>query len=357
MLDKCVLPNQVQFVQDTFELSLLILEAVILYYATNGVNYVPHGISFTLQRATHFSQGNYLCSLYCKSVLKTEYCWMRGLWKFSTKLAVRLQWDPGVPEILHSYTATHPIDIRPAIFTHVLQPVLASVIKCSNAFGLGWTEINATVVLVLVDPCSGGKFLAKQSLWSCQMVTIVEHIIIFPYCATKSVHVTKCKYSQEFLLMAETLQNLSEFKDGQLACMLQGTSINSCESVRHTITLLSFWSPSFEMAKLQWDPRVGIFSSMYLWLQGWTARIATVKPLLGLQISELVTWQRRVTTASYVWDPGTVLLQYKSIWLLWLTEEKENPMHYCQIFQRCTAMSSQFHCHGIPLWLINFQVP
>jgi hypothetical protein len=285
MLDKCVLPNQVQFVQDTFELSLLILEAVILYYATNGVNYVPHGISFRLQRATHFSQGDYLCSLYCKSVLKTEYCWIRCLWKFSIKLATRLQWDPGLPKILHSYTAAHPI------------------------------EINAMTVLVLALPCSTGMFV-----------------------------------------MAEIHLNGNELKAGQLTYMPQGTSINSSELLGHMVTLLSFWSPSFEMAKLQWEPGVGTPSSMYLWLQGLSARIATVKPLSGLQISELALWQRQVTNASYVWDPGTVLLQYKSIWLLQLTEEKENAMHYCQIFQRCTAMISLFHCHGIPLWLINFQV-
>lgn len=34
-----------------------------------------------------------------------------------------------------------------------------------------------------------------------------------------------------------------------------------------------------------------------------------------------------------------------------------NSMHHCQICHICTTRSFLFHCHGIPLWLIHFQVP
>jgi len=112
------------------------------------------------------------------------------------------------------------------------------------------------------------------------------------------------------------------------------------------------------------DPRV----KGYCWLDIWTEQSDLVNPLSCINIPELPTWQSQVISASYVWDPGTILPWYMSILLLLLTEEKGTGRQilkqwswwcnaYCKIFQRCTAMSSLFQCHGIPLWLINFKVP
>jgi hypothetical protein len=33
------------------------------------------------------------------------------LWEFSIRPATRLKWNPGVPEILHSYTAIHSTEV------------------------------------------------------------------------------------------------------------------------------------------------------------------------------------------------------------------------------------------------------
>jgi hypothetical protein len=84
----------------------------------------------------------------------------------------------------------------------------------------------------------------------------------------------------------------------------------------------------------------------------------------------------QVSSASYAWDPGTMLLLYKSICLLLLREEKEkatlvpeqwifwfNDVHYCQIFQKCREMSPLMYWHHdikfseIALWLITFNPP
>jgi hypothetical protein len=86
-------------------------------------------------------------------------------------------------------------------------------------------------------------------------------------------------------------------------------------------------------------------------------------------VVERATWQSQVASASYVWDRGTILLQYKSVLLLLLKEKEKvtlvleqwifwcSAIHYYHIFQRCTAIRSLFHCHGTHIWLINFQVP
>jgi hypothetical protein len=132
---------------------------------------------------------------------------------------------------------------------------------------------------------------------------------------------------------------------------------------------------------VQWDPGVKI--PLYNWLDIFTVWNESDRPLSCPHIPDLqvwpkqaissviepATWQSQVTSASYEWDTGSMLLQYESICLLLFIEEKEkvtlvpkqwifwcNAIHYSQIFQRFTTMSSLFHCHGIPIWLINFEV-
>jgi hypothetical protein len=105
MLDKCALPYQVQFIQHTTELSILISEDWIQYYAPNGIHFVLHGTSFVLLRTTHSSPDNYFRSFHCQA----EYCQMRYVWEFSVRPANRLIWNPGVTVLMLSYTATYSI--------------------------------------------------------------------------------------------------------------------------------------------------------------------------------------------------------------------------------------------------------
>jgi hypothetical protein len=123
-----------------------------------------------------------------------------------------------------------------------------------------------------------------------------------------------------------------------------------------------------------WDPRIGTSSSISHWLQNLTA--ATENTPSSLQTPEPATWISQVSSAAYAWDPGTMLLLCKSICLFLLREEKENitlvpeewifgfsAMHYCQIIEKCRPRSPLIYWqqdikfNGIPLWLINFQVP
>lgn len=88
------------------------------------------------------------------------------------------------------------------------------------------------------------------------------------------------------------------------------------------VNVLSHWFPSFEMAKLQWDPGIQTSSSIYLWLQGLTVRIAIEKSLSCLSIPELTKWQCQVASASFVWDLGTMFPWYKPKWWFLFIEEK-----------------------------------
>jgi hypothetical protein len=110
-LDKYTVAYQVQFVQRTTELSFFGMTDCMQYIVSDGINPLLHAAILIVQRAAHLSQGNYMCSLYCNSMLKTEYCQMRCLWEFSLKTATRLQWDPEVTILLHSSRATCPMDI------------------------------------------------------------------------------------------------------------------------------------------------------------------------------------------------------------------------------------------------------
>jgi hypothetical protein len=148
-------------------------------------------------------------------------------------------------------------------------------------------------------------------------MVIAEQLINFPSCATTSVHVTKRKFSLEVLLIAETLQNVSEFREVQLNCsginfgitciqfwltfcewiakvitsavsvepltelnhsygrlyaktaypdsdeqttsLLQSTMVHYSELLRHMVTIWSFPLPSFgNRTKLQWEPGIAL---------------------------------------------------------------------------------------------------
>jgi hypothetical protein len=144
------------------------------------------------------------------------------------------------------------------------------------------------------------------------------------------------------------------------------------------------WSECPDLADVQynsmdvciWDPGIRPFFSMYCWLQSLTAGAVTGQASSLLQTPEPTTWQCQVASASYVWDPGTMLLLYKSRRLLLFAKEKEtvplipeqwsfwfNDVHYCQIFQKCREMSHLMYWHHdikfgeIALWLITFNPP
>ena len=88
-----------------------------------------------------------------------------------------------------------------------------------------------------------------------------------------------------------------------------------------------------------WDPGIGTPSSIHLWMQGLATGIATRKALSWIPIPELTQWPNQVTSASFIWDPGTMLPQYKSICLLLIPEQWS------------------FCFYGIAPWLIHFQPP
>ena len=146
-------------------------------------------------------------------------------------------------------------------------------------------------------------------------------------------------------------------------------------------TVTSCSLPSSEnRAKLQWDP--GIAISAYMYTRKETREVKALTWLKSPLLSDL-QYQLQVSKTFYVWDPGTLsildmmlgttvvqtpfkqlnfieqpihLKQFQDKLLLhchfWC-----NAAYCCRIFQRCTTLSSLFHCQGIPLWLINFQVP
>jgi hypothetical protein len=116
----------------------------------------------------------------------------------------------------------------------VLQPIFAAAIMCYLAFGLGWTQVNAAVVFVLLVACSKGKPVAKD----CMVLSIGGNSMANKYFsmllmqslyAATTVQVTEQKHLLEFNLMAEMLLNGSKFRDGQLAYMPQGASVGSSE--------------------------------------------------------------------------------------------------------------------------------
>jgi hypothetical protein len=220
MLDKYVVAYQVRSVQQTTELLFFSLTDCKQYIAPNGLYSVLHATSI-MQRATHSSQ-DYLCFFYCK-VLKTVYCPMRYVCEFLVGLATRLKWDPGVPEILHSYTATHPIVTHPGAFTHVLQCIFASATECCYIFCLVWAEVNGSALFVLVVPCSACTFVAMHFLFlSNGDSSRTRHPKLFmqSLCATKAVQVTQQIHPLEFLLMH---QGFTVTRSGSKSSRMQKT--------------------------------------------------------------------------------------------------------------------------------------
>jgi hypothetical protein len=137
------------------------------------------------------------------------------------------------------------------------------------------------------------------------------------------------------------------------------------------------WKFSVSLTKhVQWDPRVKI--SLDYWFNVLTVWSENDKLLSCTHIPDLAVWPNQSvgSSASYIWDPGTMLLGYRSIWWLLFREEKVmvgliteqwtswfNAMHYGQTIQKCNAMNSQLYWqqdikfNGIDLWMIHFQPP
>jgi hypothetical protein len=165
-----------------------------------------HFLDSTMKKGSIFSAGRPLPWDQWSAILLLHH----GLWEFS-RPAKRLKWDNIVHVILHPYTATHPIGTCPGILTQGLQPIFTSAFKCSSDFGLGWIELKA-----ILTQCS------------------------------KSVQVTEWRHPLEFLLMAETLHNLSKLREVQLNCSGMNVGLSfiqflqtSCEWIHKIITAVS----------------------------------------------------------------------------------------------------------------------
>jgi hypothetical protein len=342
MLDKCAVPHQAQLIQQT---SILCL-----------------------------------CSLHCQ----TEDCQMRRLWKLLFSGTKYVQWDPGVPVILHSCTAAHPIITHPRAVTHVLQPIFAAAIMCYLSFGLGWTQVNASVLFILLVACSKGKPVAKDSMvlsisGNSMTNKYFSMLLMQSLCAATTVHVTEQKHILEFNLMAEMLLHGSKFRDEQLAYMPQGASVGSSK--------LAFLvnADAYLSRYIKFKQHLSVTSFRYArssagfidceWMSFYSQYIFVYWESDFLQQQVQYVHQIKYH-GPYVWDPGNTLVQDKSIWLLLLGYKKEkvtivpehwsfwlNAIHYCQICQKCNTLSFQWYSHqdmifyGIPTWLISFQVP
>jgi hypothetical protein len=309
------------------------------------------------------------CATKSSSLLSIEHS-MREL---------RLLWDPGATPFSVLFRALVGARILQSTDVYNIvrrAPIFESALTRSYAFGLGWTEVNASGLFILGVPYSKSTSAAKNSRFLSNGVNngtshSILKLFLQSQCATTPLQITK----QECLLMDKVLQNVSEFRDRQLAYMHQRLIINSSKFLRHMVSVLSRWLSSFEnRGKLHWDPGIGTSSSISHWLQNLTA--ATENTPSSLQTLEPATWLSQVSSASYAWDPGTMLLLCKSICLFLLREEKEKvtlvheqwifgfgAMQYCQIIEKCRSRSPLMYWHhdikfsGIAVWLITFNPP
>lgn len=301
MLDKYTVNQQVQFGQRTTDLLFLCLTGCIQCIAINDIS-VLHDTSFILQRAAHFSQS----------------------------------------------------------------------FKCSSAFGLAWTKVNASVQFVPVVPCFKSTSAAKRSLLlssggNNRPSQSIFNLFLQSLCATTAVHVTDCmRYIASNginpVLRASVLvmQRDARLSQGNCLCSLyfnSGLKTEYCQEFSMNLATRLQWDPGVRVslgwlymlavwsetdkslycthipdlaswpnqpvssAVCIWDPGIGISSPLNHWWLSLTA--ATEKPLSSLQTPEPATWLSLENNASYAWDPGTILIQNKSVLLLLFTEEKE----------------------------------
>lgn len=152
--------------------------------------------------------------------------------------------------------------------------------------------------------------LKKIILWPSWKLQLSTPFKLFMQllCAKPAVQETKQIHHLVSLVKDEMLKNESEFTHEQLSYMLQGTS-SSFEWVSHIVIIPSCWFPSFQ----------------------WQSLLTEEKVMFGLIPEQ---------------------------WSFWCYAT-----HYCQISEKCIAISSQLYWHEDinfnekHLWLIKFQPP
>ncbi|XP_047071758.1 uncharacterized protein LOC124680753 isoform X1 [Lolium rigidum] len=123
----------------------------------------------------------------------------------------------------------------------------------------------------------------------------------------------------------------------------------------HNMNISSMWELSLEKGKqVQWDPGIKLFLYELLRLE-----TLSKETEYAMRLLLVVKYDTQIDTTANMCCSPTYLLQQKSniAAVLHFWRSIFDGIPYCQIFQRYTAMSLLFHCHGIPLWLIHFQVP
>jgi hypothetical protein len=134
----------------------------------------------------------------------------------------------------------------------------------------------------------------------------------------------KTEYCQEFSMNLATRLQWDpgvRVSLGWLYMLAVWSETDKSLSCTHIPDLASWPNQPVSSAVCIWDPGIGISSPLNHWWLSLTA--ATEKPLSSLQTPEPATWLSLVNNASYAWDPGTILIQNKSVFLLLFTEEKE----------------------------------
>jgi hypothetical protein len=287
------------------------------------------------------------------------------LWNKLLTEAGRKEWDPGDTKYHALFkTAVSATELRCTnVYKSAMVQILAvqfgarrapffeSAIMCYFVVGSTWTEVNATAALVLAIPCAKGThYLFMSNSGSSRTNYVFPKLFMQSLWATPAVQVSKQNNSLDFLSMAEMLLNGSEFRDGQLAYITQGTNVGSSE--------LAFPGSSAS----EWLPFCSQNMSVYC-----------ESDIVPHQVQLVHRFRYH---GAYVWDHGTILLQDTSIWLLLLREEKEkvtlvheqwifgfSAMQYCQIIEKCRPRSHLMYWHhdikfsGIAVWLITFNPP
>jgi len=141
-------------------------------------------------------------------------------------------------------------------------------------------------------------------------------------CFSKPHQVQFVQQTTEFSIITSDActQRTTHSSPENYLCSLFGNNVLKTEYCQMSYV----WEFSVSSKKrVQWDPGVKIYTDT--WLDILTVWSEIDKPLSFTHIRDLEAWPNQFvgSTASYIWDPGTTLPWYKSIWWLMFIEENE----------------------------------
>ena len=256
----------------------------------------------------------------------------------------RNEWDPGIHEVLSS-TPNRDIvgflqtSILPRSGIFILNDVVAVRIQfgiskrcvpqqcyCSvpsrllnHVLQLPWDPGDATIAMACEQAATCWRMVwMEEDQKETELFAKLLHMAsenAFIEQSTMLRHPSDPELHIDWVLRIASGNHIKELSVGDSSLAIQQAQLHQFRNQQWHMMLTT------EGIK-DWDPGIGAPSSMYLRLQGLTARIATEKSLSWLPIPELTKWQSQVASASFVWDPDTMLLWYKPKWWLLFIEEK-----------------------------------